>query len=205
MSYHVNLKTGEAGLCKAKLGNCPFASVDEHFEKAADARAHFEEISQTAEETTDIWPPIGLPKKLFEIATFADLLRHFNDAEYDGGEGACLGASAIVSHELIEKKIPHKLIRGEYLTDNAAVKDHWWVESSGWIIDPSRGQFHEKIYKNGVVRNSSKSYRKLNEWPGGHETMDHVEAELKRCFGDPLEAESYLAIALNIRDEAGHL
>lgn len=40
--YHINPKTGEAGLCKAKT-KCPFGGVEEHFTSAEAARADYED------------------------------------------------------------------------------------------------------------------------------------------------------------------
>lgn len=46
MLYHVN-DAGEAGVCKAKNGKCPFASEDEHFTSLEAARASYEESQAT--------------------------------------------------------------------------------------------------------------------------------------------------------------
>lgn len=41
--FHVNPATGEPGSCNAKKGKCPFASDDEHYASAAEARRAFED------------------------------------------------------------------------------------------------------------------------------------------------------------------
>lgn len=39
--YHIN-RTGDAGLCKATLGNCPFGDAVDHYDTAEEARAAYE-------------------------------------------------------------------------------------------------------------------------------------------------------------------
>ena len=41
MAYHINSK-GEAGICHAAQGKCPFGETTEHFATAVDARRAFE-------------------------------------------------------------------------------------------------------------------------------------------------------------------
>lgn len=204
MAYHVNPETGEPGVCSAREGSCPFKA--EHYETAEEARKAFEEFAANEELVSDVWPPTGLPKKLHETATFADLLRHYHDVEYDGAQGICLGASAIVSYDLIQRGVPHMLVRGEYsVPGEPEPRDHWWVEASGWILDASRGQFPHEDYRSGVARLGSPHYRKLSEWPGAHSDLQIVAAEVDRCFGDRREARAYLSNALDILAEAKRL
>ena len=40
--YHINPKTGKAGLCRARSGNCPFGSDEQHFDSLLEAQAAFE-------------------------------------------------------------------------------------------------------------------------------------------------------------------
>lgn len=201
MRYHVNPETGESGACSAQEGNCPFKA--EHFASAEEARQAFEAKAIETELASDSWPPVGLPKKLHQTATFADLLRHENDALYEGAEGICLGASAMVSYDLIERDIPHKLVHGEYLVEGEAKpRPHWWVETSGWIIDPSRGQFPHDEYRSGVTRIGSPTYRKIEAWTPGHKSLELVRAEIGRCFSDQYEAQAYFDRALEIMDES---
>lgn len=202
--WHVNPETGDAGVCHATKRACPLGE-ENHYTSPKAARDAFEN-EQEVNESGATWPPIGLPKKLHAIATGADLLRHYNDSDYDGGEGVCLGASALVSYKLAEKGIPHKLVHGTYhVPHEEEARAHWWVESSGWIIDASRGQFPEKEYHSSVVRNASDRYEKTDEWDHGHKTLELVSAELKRCFADPYEAEFYLDNALQIFEESEDL
>lgn len=42
MAFHVNPKSGNASRCRAKAGNCPFGSPDEHFATAQEASKHWE-------------------------------------------------------------------------------------------------------------------------------------------------------------------
>lgn len=46
MSYHVNPKSGNVGLCKATKGGCPFGGADEHFESKREAQVHYEAQQQ---------------------------------------------------------------------------------------------------------------------------------------------------------------
>jgi hypothetical protein len=43
MSFHVNPQTGNPGACRAKPGNCPFGSEEEHYASKDAARAGYEE------------------------------------------------------------------------------------------------------------------------------------------------------------------
>jgi len=40
--YHVNSETGDAGLCRAEMGKCPFGSADEHYDSPLKARDAYE-------------------------------------------------------------------------------------------------------------------------------------------------------------------
>lgn len=203
--FHINPETGDAGSCKATQGKCPFGGESEHYPSADEARAAYEQESEKLEESGLVWPPAGLPKKLNVVASTADFIRHFNDDYFDGGEGVCLGASAFVSHQLIKDGVPHKLVRGEYTDRTGEKKAHWWVESSNWIIDASRGQFEEDAYKSGVVKANNPSYSILDTFDPGHKTPELVQAELRRCFSDPREADSYYSEILEQEAEAKEL
>lgn len=204
-SFHVNPETGNAGVCRAESGNCPFGSTDDHYPSADLARAAYERSSLAPEESAETWPPIGLPKKLFTVASTSDLIRHYNDEVFLGGAGVCLGSSAFVSNRLIEAGIPHKLVRGEYTDATGEAKAHWWVESGSWILDSSRGQFEEKEYRSGVIRAGHPSYSKSEEFEPGHTSEALVIAELKRCFANPAEADYYYDMLLNFEDDAKSL
>lgn len=63
--YHVNPETGEAGLCRASSGRCPFGGEDAHHGSSAEARTAYEKTmsengshvagySRPAEPTTDV-------------------------------------------------------------------------------------------------------------------------------------------------------
>jgi hypothetical protein len=54
MPYHINAK-GDAGLCKAVKGNCPFGDADEHFTTPEAARAAFEKASEAARAVPENW------------------------------------------------------------------------------------------------------------------------------------------------------
>lgn len=203
--FHINPETGDAGSCRATQGKCPFGSEEQHYDSANEARTAYEANSLELEESGQVWPPTGLPKKLTVIASTADLIRHYNDDIYDGGEGVCLGASAFVSYQLIQKDIPHKLVRGEYTDKNGAQKDHWWIESSNWIIDASRGQFAEEAYKSGVVRANHEQYTTIEAFDPGHKSIELVEAELQRCFSDPAEANHYLGEVMGLEEDSKRL
>jgi hypothetical protein len=189
--YHINPETGNVGRCKSVEGKCPFGDEELHYSTDSDARTAYENSAATLEESGQVWPPAGLPKKLNVIASTSDLIRHYNDDIYEGGEGVCLGASAYISYKLIEQEVPHKLVRGEYTDKTGENKAHWWVETSGWIIDASRGQFEEDTYKSGVIRAGHSSYKTLNTFDPGHKSRELVQAELNRCFEDSREAAMY--------------
>lgn len=191
--------------CKAEQGKCPFGTKENHYPSAKIARAAYESEAQALEESGQVWPPYGLPKKLIPAAASANLIRHFNDSYYGGGEGVCLGTSAFISSKLSERDIPHKLIRGEYTDKDGEKKDHWWVESSGWIIDPSRGQFEEDSYKSGVIKSTNPQYSTITAFEPGHKSIQLVNAELKRCFNDPGEAYGYLEELATMDFEANEL
>lgn len=50
MAFHINPETGEAGKCRAKNGNCPFGSADEHYPTAEAARDAYETSQATFED-----------------------------------------------------------------------------------------------------------------------------------------------------------
>lgn len=54
--YHINLTSGEVGLCSATKSPCPFAREEEHFSSAEAARSYFEKTMSTFEnrETYEI-------------------------------------------------------------------------------------------------------------------------------------------------------
>lgn len=204
MRFHIN-DAGDVHKCEATVRECRFGGADAHYTSEASARAAYENSSGYLEEEALTWPPMGLPKKLHEAATAADLIRHFNDSHFDGGAGSCLAASAFVSNRMLNSGVPHKLVRGSYIDENGDKHAHWWLQASGWIIDPSRGQFHEERYRSGVVRANKSSYSTELEYEPGHTTDQLVEAEVKRSFGDENEAEWYLGQLQELHDEASGL
>jgi len=153
--------------------------------------------------SADVWPPAHLPAELNSIATAADLIRQETDLQWDGGAGVCIGVSAYLSYLLQELDIDHRLANGIY-TDDQGEHPHWWIETtSGWIIDASRGQFdHGEEYRSGVVGRFDRSYSLRKPWEPNHTTMELVEAELKRCFGNPDEALVYLDLCEDLWAEA---
>lgn len=204
-SYHINPLGGDVGPCKAVKGKCPFGDETLHYKTREAARTAYELQAEELEDSGRIWPPVGLPKSYHVIAGSADLIRHYNDSEYGGAEGVCLGVSSFISFQMIERGIPHKLVRGVYLTEAGEEKAHWWVESRGWIFDASRGQFEESRYRSGVIKFRKENYRKLEEFDPGHSTLELVEKELEGCFGDADEARHYLDTISEIHDEADRL
>ena len=57
MRYHVNPKTGNASLCKAGKGKCPFGGSADHYPTQAEAQAAFEEAnSQVPQVHTKVAP-----------------------------------------------------------------------------------------------------------------------------------------------------
>ena len=160
----------------------------------------------TLSADSEVWPPRYLPRELRSVATAADLIRQETDFQWEGGEGVCLGVSAYLSYILSELEIDHKLANGVY-RDDRGEHPHWWIETtSGWILDGSRGQFdHGESYRSGVVQRMDSAYSLRASWSPGHSSMALVEAELKRCFGDPSEALAYLDLCEDLWLEAQNL
>lgn len=152
---------------------------------------------------TEEWPPRYLPRELFAAATAADLIRQETDYGWDGGEGVCLGVSSFLSYALFDEEIPHILANGVY-RDDEGEHPHWWIEtSSGWILDGSRGQFtHSAEYRPAVVQRTDPAYSRRQSWDPGHSSLALVEAELKRCFGNPADAMVYLGLCEDLLQEA---
>jgi hypothetical protein len=42
MRYHINQETGEPGVCRARVGECPYGSSSPHFESESEARKAYE-------------------------------------------------------------------------------------------------------------------------------------------------------------------
>lgn len=158
----------------------------------------------TAEQ--ELWPPAHLPRELHAVATAADLIRHETDYYWDGGAGVCLGVSAFLSYILLDLEIGHSLANGVY-RDEQGEHAHWWIETtSGWILDGSRGQFdHGEGYRPGVVQRMDPAYSLRSSMEPGHGDLALVEAELRRCFGDPAEAYEYLDLCEALWSEAQEL
>lgn len=72
--YHVNPATGNAGLCKAYIGECPFGNADAHFPDAASARAMFE-------KTQEVFPKTMKKAKVFRIGPLQPQEKHFDDLQ----------------------------------------------------------------------------------------------------------------------------
>lgn len=50
--FHVSLKTGETGPCKANIRNCPVGSPEQHFNTESDARTYYETTMKTEQFST---------------------------------------------------------------------------------------------------------------------------------------------------------
>ncbi len=61
--YHVNSETGDAGLCRAEHGKCPFGSADEHYDSPLKARDAFEQ----AQSGSFIKHVSGFARKMFLV------------------------------------------------------------------------------------------------------------------------------------------
>lgn len=53
--YHLNPETGEAGVCRALAGNCPFSAGSEHYSSVEEARASYEAIMEGKREKPLSW------------------------------------------------------------------------------------------------------------------------------------------------------
>lgn len=95
MLYHVNKATGETGLCKATIRNCPLGGGDEHFTSEEAARAYYESTmaagSLTAKKKDGRsirgdWPDLELYRD--KIQSFSEVFVHpqgkiaFNSSRY---------------------------------------------------------------------------------------------------------------------------
>lgn len=78
--FHVNLKSGNPGVCKAAEGKCPFGADTPHFSDAAQARAYYEKAQETFEQSR---LSHVLPNATEIVKEIANLTETFN--EYDGG------------------------------------------------------------------------------------------------------------------------
>lgn len=72
--YHVNPATGNVGLCRAYIGECPFGNVDSHFPDAPSARAMFE-------KTQEVFPKAMKKAKVFRIGPLQPQEQHFDDLQ----------------------------------------------------------------------------------------------------------------------------
>lgn len=52
------------------------------------------------------------------------------------------------------------------------------------------------------MKSRKENYLKLEEFQPGHDSLELVAKELKGCFGNPDDAEEYLASCLDLNDEA---
>jgi len=59
MTFHVNPKTGNPSVCRAKTGNCPFGEITEHYESKEDARLSYEKKQESFAKWNNesIYPP----------------------------------------------------------------------------------------------------------------------------------------------------
>lgn len=70
------------------------------------------------------------------VQAVAERAAHLVDHIIPGGEGACLGASAIVARVLADHDIASVAVGGSY-----DEHDHWWLEVDGLRVDVTRAQF----------------------------------------------------------------
>lgn len=67
--YHINKSTGEAGLCRAKQGKCPFGSTEEHFESERSARDSYElSMNEAMFSNTQKKFKTPIPEKFYHVA-----------------------------------------------------------------------------------------------------------------------------------------
>lgn len=150
--------------------------------------------------TEQRWYPEGLPKSLLPAAFTADLLRRDADLLLpDNGAGICLAASGVVSFGMIQDRLPHCLVRGDFEASDRTRHSHWWVESSGFLFDSSRGQFDSG---DSIVRDTSSEYWKVEEFAPGHSTEELLYQEACRSFAHSGQAWEWLQMALQTREEA---
>lgn len=67
--FHINA-AGEAGVCRAKHGGCPFGSQDEHYSNADDARSAFE--SKMSGETLQVHKKLYKPRDNRDLSESTD-------------------------------------------------------------------------------------------------------------------------------------
>ncbi len=72
MVYHVNPASGNPGLCKADLRDCPFGGESSHYETEVQARVAFEKTQET-------FPKATKKAKVYRIGPLKPQEKHFDD------------------------------------------------------------------------------------------------------------------------------
>lgn len=67
--FHINPKTGNAGICKAEKGQCPFGRDEDHFDTRGEARKSWESLQET-------WEPVNWKSKI-PLADNAEVVATF--------------------------------------------------------------------------------------------------------------------------------
>jgi len=75
--FHVN-DMGEAGRCRAKADNCPFARDEDHYSSPEEARVAYENsMSQETYQTAVKRAEQALPERILENLTLEEKARHY--------------------------------------------------------------------------------------------------------------------------------
>jgi len=75
--FHVN-DMGEAGRCRAKAGNCPFAGDEDHYSSPEEARVAYENsMSQKTYQTALKRAEQALPERVLEGLSLEEKARHY--------------------------------------------------------------------------------------------------------------------------------
>lgn len=84
-SFHLNPLTGEAGVCRARAGNCPFGAPSDHYSDGDEARLAYEAIMEGSKPRPLSWllSPVGLLRGPEESKSFVEAL-HSEAMAYRG-------------------------------------------------------------------------------------------------------------------------
>ncbi len=166
MRYHINPKTGEAGVCRAQH-TCPFGGDDAHYSSKAEAQQAYEASQQTTPPTmrkvnghlvctNPTYSSDGEVNRIAHLIREALLDQQWveeNDilkGEYKDGalpfSGHCYAASQALYFAMGAKAAGWKPVHLEHEGSS-----HWWLQSpSGEVIDLTSEQFATPVpYQNG--------------------------------------------------------
>lgn len=153
--YHINSK-GEAGVCRATKGNCPFGSQDEHYTNADDARQAFEakmtgetlqvhkklyrpresDSAKGSSESTDIFPSTPTPEEIERTKN----VKEFAEADNNYHRAMNLMHEQNALHRLTKKDID----------DYAAKRDEYAVKIGSFTTTEQDEAIKENVHRDRI-------------------------------------------------------